>query len=242
MLEEIIDFRRFLDARTDDGKPLDISYVKAELLLVLLAGADTTGTAFQALIVYLLKHPSVYERLMTEIHVATAAGDLSSPVPQYAEVLVHLPYYKACVYETLRLCPSAPSIFPRLVSESGMMLDGKYVAEGVEVTCNPYTANRDKNIYGEDADEFKPERWLVTKQAETYKKYSFTFGYGSRVCIGKDLAMMELFKGPLEFLRRFRFDRVADKKEPAWVIKGGISYWTDVWLKIERRARVSQDA
>jgi cytochrome P450 len=54
----------FLEAHTEDGKPLDLEYIRAEVLLVLLAGADTTGTAFQALITFLLSHPESYERMM----------------------------------------------------------------------------------------------------------------------------------------------------------------------------------
>lgn len=217
-----------------------MSYIKAEILLVLLAGADTTGTTFQALIIYILKHPSVYDKLMSEIDVATAAGNLSSPIPQYAEVLAHLPYYQACVQETMRLCPAAPNIFPRLVSPGGITIDGKFVPEGIEVTCNPYFVQRDKAIYGEDAELFVPERWLDKERAKDYTKYNMAFGYGSRVCLGKDIAMMELFKGPLEFFRRYRFDAVKGKKQPEWLVKGGVSYWTDVWLNISRRPLVSE--
>ncbi|PQE08820.1 flavonoid 3, 5 -hydroxylase protein [Rutstroemia sp. NJR-2017a WRK4] len=230
----------FLDARTDEGKPLDISYIKAEILLVLLAGADTTGTAFQALIVYILSSPSTYAKMMAEIDAATKGGLLSSPVPQYAEVLAHLPYYVACVHETMRLCPSAPNIFPRLVSPGGITLAEKFVPEGIEVTCNPYLVHRDRAIYGEDADEFRPERWLEDEsKAKQYAKYNFAFGYGARVCLGKDIAMMELFKGPLEFFRRFQFeDATEGGKKPDFVVKGGVGYWTDVWLRIRKRAEV----
>ena len=189
----------FLDARTEDGEKLNIDYIKAEILLVLLAGADTTGTSFQAMMYYILGTPGVYDTMMAEIDNATCKGLLSSPVVQHSEVSDHLPYYIACMHEAMRLCPSAPNIFPRLVSEPGLDLHGKFAPPGTEITCNPWLLHRDKAMYGEDAEAFRPERWLEDeKKAKDYIKYNFTFGYGSRVCLGKDVATVELYKGPLE--------------------------------------------
>ncbi|KAJ0386979.1 hypothetical protein COL922a_003130 [Colletotrichum nupharicola] len=92
----------FIEARDEKSEPLDLEYIKAEILLVLLAGADITGTAFQAFMMHVLTHPEVYEHLMEEIDTQTRAGNLSD-IPQYAEVQAHCPYYTACVRETLRL-------------------------------------------------------------------------------------------------------------------------------------------
>lgn len=187
----------FIEARTEDGKPLDMEYIRAEVLLVLLAGADTTGTAFQALIQCLISNPESYRRLMREIDLADK-NNLLSAIPQYDEVTTHLPYYIACVKEAMRLCPSAPNIFPRYVSEPGLDLYGKFVPPGVEISCNPYLVHRDPELYGEDAEDFRPERWLDPERARVFNKYNFAFGYGSRLCLGKDIAMMELYKGPLQ--------------------------------------------
>ncbi|EDP48503.1 cytochrome P450 monooxygenase, putative [Aspergillus fumigatus A1163] len=225
----------FIEARTEDGSPLDMEYLKAEVLLVLLAGADTTGTVFQALVHFLLTHRDAYRRLMEEIDAATAQGLISDPVPQYDEIVEHLPYYVACVRETLRLNPPAPNIFPRYVSEPGMDLYGKFAPAGTEISGNPWIMQRDKKLYGEDAEEFKPERWLDAERAKRYNKYSFTFGYGARVCLGRDIAMMELYKGPLQFFRRYHVQTVTDKPKARFVIKGGVGFYRDVWVTIDRR-------
>ncbi|KFY07806.1 hypothetical protein V492_06804 [Pseudogymnoascus sp. VKM F-4246] len=225
-----------LDARDDDGKPLDVEYVKAEVLLVLLAGADTTGTAFQAMIHYITAHEDVYEKLMDELDNATRAGHLSE-YPQYAEVIEHCPYYTACVKETMRLCPSAPNIFPRMSPKGGYEIEGQFIPGEVEVTCNPWLVHRDTKVYGEDALEFKPERWLDAENAKIFDKYSMVFGYGPRSCLGKDIALMELYKAPLQFFRKFRLElQPQDGKGAEFVIKGGVGYWKDMWMQISKRA------
>ena len=54
---------------------------------------------------------------------------------------------------------------------------------------------RNKELYGEDAEEFNPERWLVSEKRNfEFEAAQFTFGVGPRVCLGKDVAIMELYK------------------------------------------------
>lgn len=172
--------------------------IKAETLLVLMAGSDTTATSVQALMVYLLTNPTYYEKVIAEITEKDAAGLLSS-IPKYDEVLEHLPYYVACLREAMRMTPAAPNIFPRSVSKGGLNLNGKIVPEGFEVTSNPWVSQRDKDLYGEDSMTFRPERWLEDpEKTKEMDKYDFTWGFGSRVCLGKNIAMMELCKAPVQ--------------------------------------------
>lgn len=55
---------------------------------------------------------------------------------------------------------------------------------------------RDKAIHGTDADAWRPERWLE-EGAEVLERFSFTFGFGGRVCLGRDIALMEIYKGAM---------------------------------------------
>ena len=119
-----------------------------------------------------------------------------------------------------------------------MDLHGLYALPGTEVTCNPWLVHRDENTYGPDACSFRPERWLESEEkAKKFNKYSMTFGYGARVCLGKDIVLMELYKAPLQYFRTFRPD--VDAKRPGrLVVKGCVGFWEDMWLSVEKRAQV----
>jgi cytochrome P450 len=80
------------------------------------------------------------------------------------------------------------------VPKGGKVIDGAFVPEGAEITSHAYTMQRDKDLYGEDAEEFRPERWQEDKKSSEYKSAQLTFGIGSRVCLGKDIANLELYK------------------------------------------------
>jgi hypothetical protein len=187
----------FLQARTSEDKPLDIDYIKSEVLLILTAGADTTGTVMQGLIHHVLTRPDVKRKLMFEIGEVEKKGLLSA-TPLYEEVTQNMPYYVACVQEVLRLWPSSPALFPRVVGKQGIMFGDKQAPPGVEVTSSAWLIQRDKEMYGADAEYFNPDRWLDPEQAKLYNKYLFSFGYGARVCLGKDIALMEIYKAPLQ--------------------------------------------
>lgn len=206
------------------------------MLFIIIAGADTTGTAFQSLLMHVLTNPSVYDKVMAEVDEATKAGHLNRDMPQFDEVVAHCPYYMACLREAMRLNPPVPAQFPRLAPEGGLNLDGRFIPEGAEVACNVWVVQHDARVYGPDVDVFRPERWLEDPaRAKEYAKYSFVFGYGARQCLGRDIAYMELYKGPLQFLRTFR-PVFVDRERPGRLAgRGDISFFEDMWMTLERR-------
>lgn len=138
--------------------------------------------------------PGVFARARAEIDDAARAGNLSTPI-LYEETRRHLPYFVACIKEGVRLNPPATNLFARIAPKGGKVVDGHLIPEGAEMTTYAYVMQRDKELYGEDADEFRPTRWLESvKRTNELEAMQFSFGMGPRICIGKDIAYMEMFK------------------------------------------------
>jgi len=182
-----------LDARMD-GKPLSPVQKRAHVTLLIQAGADTTGTGLGSTLRFLVIHPDKLTKARQQIEAADTAGKLSTPV-KYEEVRIHLPYLVACIKESLRLNPPATNLFARVTGDGGKTIDGHYIPPGTEITSNAFIVQRDQELYAPDPDSFRPERWLEsTEKANELDAASFVFGVGSRVCLGKDIAIMELYK------------------------------------------------
>lgn len=134
------------------------------------------------------------EQARKEISAADAAGKLSTPV-KFEEVRSQLPYFVACIKESLRLNPPATNLFARVAGKAGKKIGNVFVPPGTEITSYAYVVQRDPDLYGPDPDTFRPERWLESSEKTNEMDVSsFVFGMGSRVCLGKDIAIMELYK------------------------------------------------
>jgi cytochrome P450 len=170
--------------------------------LLIQAGADTTGTALGSTLRFMLLDEKIFRRAHEEIHAADQAGHLTTPV-QFEETRQRLPFFVACIKESLRLNPPATNLFARIAPAGGKVIDGHFVPAGTEITSQSYVVQRNKELYGEDAELFRPERWLESeKRSFELEAAQFTFGMGPRVCLGKDIAIMELYKLLPEVSRR----------------------------------------
>ena len=104
------------------------------------------------------------------------------------EEVDRLVYLKAALSETLRLYPSVPEDSKHVINDD-VLPTGTFVPAGSSVTYSIYSIGRMKFIWGEDCLEFKPERWLDTNE----NAYKFVaFNAGPRICLGKDLAYLQM--------------------------------------------------
>lgn len=91
------------------------------------------------------------------------------------------------------------------------MISGRFFPSGSIVGANAWVIHRNTTIFGPDAAEFNPDRWLDSKAAAHMERYMLAFGGGSRTCIGRNFAMAAMSKLVPEFLRLFEI-RLADAK------------------------------
>ncbi len=177
-----------------------------------------------AIFYFLLKHPEALSRLTSEILAANFTPDC--PV-SYKEAL-RLPYLHAVVREAMRLHPAVGMPLERQVPASGLRLpDGSVVPPGATVGMNPYLVNRTAP-FGGHADHFKPERWLrdgdepeteFRARTAAMNDADLTFGAGSRICGGRHIANVEMYKVVATLLTRYEMELVDPEKE--WVVKNG---------------------
>ena len=176
--------------------------VSTECLMLMVAALDSTAGLICPLINNVIQNPLVYQSLMAEIEESEKFTAFSRPVATYDETC-RMPYFMACIQETIRFSPSIPVILPRLAIKDGFFLHDIWIPEGTEIGANPYVINRDRSIFGEDSHLFRPERWLQgAEKVKEMEKNIFTFGYGVRQCLGSRFARLEVQKlglqvGPL---------------------------------------------
>lgn len=184
-----------------DGRVLTMAVSMA------VAGFETTAISLAAVFYYLLKNRRCYEKLMTELDDAVTSGAVenrTSGLVSWAESQ-RLPYLDACIMEAFRLHPAIGLPLERVVPAGGAEICGELIPGGTIVGCSAWIVHRRPEIFGEDVDSFRPERWIVagTEGRRVMEGTMFHFGMGARACIGKHISLLELYKTVPSFLRRF---------------------------------------
>ncbi|TKW50967.1 Pisatin demethylase [Colletotrichum tanaceti] len=173
----------------------------------IFAGSDSTASTMQSLFWHVLSSPQVHARLVQEISAAVASGALPPAGNISWKEAQELSYFQACLKEAMRVRPAVGLNITRVVPPEGAELDGHFFPGGTQVAVNGWVLHRDRRIFGLDADEFRPERWLAdAEEAKRMERYMFQFGGGSHVCIGRNLALLEINKVVPRLFRDFRFE------------------------------------
>ena len=108
-----------------------------------------------------------------------------------------MPYLQAIIKEGLRLWSPVTDLMFKKVPAGGDTYNGKFFPESTNIGYSAFGAYRSKSFWGEDANEFNPERWFGNEPERLKameETVSLIFGFGKYGCMGKGLAMMELNK------------------------------------------------
>ncbi|KAJ4839913.1 hypothetical protein Tsubulata_026606 [Turnera subulata] len=217
----------------------DEDFVTDIVISFIVAGRDTTSAALTWFFWLLSKNPQVEEEIFEEI-----AEKSETPVFEEVKDMV---YTHASLCESMRLYPPVP-VDGKYATRDDVLPDGTRVRKGDRVSYHPYAMGRLEMLWGSDWADFKPERWLDGRSPDGVeeKKWSFVgkdpytypvFQAGPRVCLGKDMAFLQMKRVVLGVLRRFRVvPAMVDGVEPEFVsyltakMKGGFP------VRIEERA------
>ncbi len=161
-----------------------------------------------ALMYWVLKTPGVVAKLQTELDQAILAG---TTVPDFMQVR-DLTYLDAVIKETMRIHSTSSLGLPRIVPDGpGVQILGHHFPAGSILSVPAYTIHHSKDIWGPDADEFRPERWETI--TERQKNAFIPFSYGPRSCVGRNVAEMEMALITATVFRRYEFELYQDVLE-----------------------------
>lgn len=198
-------------SRLMSKKISDETFLIDAAIAIVLGGVDTMVSAFTWLFWIIAQHPDVETKILAEIQ------DYDNGK------IKDLVYTHATIAESMRLNPPVP-LEGKQAREDDVWPDGTRVQKGMGVICHTYAVGRSAELWGDDWAKFRPERWLKKEEGE--ERWTFVpkdaFNYpifqaGPRICLGKDIAFMQLKWVAAAVLRRFHVVAVAGGGQPLCV-------------------------
>ncbi|KAJ7579319.1 fatty acid hydroxylase [Mycena floridula] len=182
----------------ETGQGLSDDNISKNLLTFLIAGHETSSGMLSFIIYFLLRNPESLRKLRIEVDTVVGARPLRT------EDLSKLPYLTAVMRETMRLCPPAPARTTAAIEDTTIG-GGKYALKaGATIVVQNYIAQRDPKVWGEDAEEFRPERMMDGKFEALPPNAWQPFGFGSlRSCIGRPFAWQEVILVIVSIMQKF---------------------------------------
>ncbi|OCL11142.1 putative cytochrome P450 [Glonium stellatum] len=216
------DFLTNLVGKLENGE-IEREEMNAHVSTLVIAGGETVATFLAATTFYLLKSIACYGRLREEIRNRFASyGEINAASAQ------QLPYLQAVISEGLRIYPPGSQGFPRV--SPGVFVDGRWVPKGAEIYTSAWTVTHDERNF-QSPMTFKPERWL-DPNSKDIKEASQPFSLGTRGCLGRNFAYMEINLILAKMLWKYNLELLNPDMD--WE---GKSYVHVMWWKPEVKVR-----
>ncbi|XP_055970220.1 cytochrome P450 2U1 [Sorex fumeus] len=202
--------------RQGDPSSFDEDYLFYIIGDLFFAGTDTTANSLLWCLLYVALHPDVQEKVHEEIERVIGRARAPSLTDK-----AQMPYTEATIMEVQRLTVVVPLAIPHMTSED-TVFQGYAIPRGTLVLPNLWSIHRDPAVW-ERPNDFYPARFL-DEHGQLVKKETFIpFGIGKRVCMGEQLAKMELFLMFVSLLQSFTFSLPKDSPKPNLAGKYGLT-------------------
>lgn len=218
----------FMKDAAKKNEPIDDAFMRDMVLNFLIAGRDTTAQATTWCIYLICQHQEVEEKILEEANAICGDAD-----PTFEQVK-RMKYVQAVINEGLRLYPSVP-LNDKLVKHDDTLPDGTFLPKGTVVRYNSYGMGRNEDIWGADAADFRPQRWL--EMEEVPSSYAWpAFHGGPRECLGKRLAQLEMKAILVRIIRAVKLQLAVPPSEIRYDAQLTIGCATDLPCTVEVRA------
>ncbi|ROW09024.1 hypothetical protein VMCG_02856 [Cytospora schulzeri] len=203
---------RYLEQNPDR---MEASEVQTGALNAVAAGSDTVACGLQAFVYHMIRRPDLWERVRHEIDGAGLSDPGTRKVVPYAESQ-RLLVLQACIKEALRVfCPASMGL-SRVAGKGGVTIGDRTFPEGTTLSVSIWVIHHSKEIWGPDASEFRPERWLEGDKSSANEKFYVPFGLGFMSCPGQNIARIELSKICATIVRDYDIRQVNPGQEWQW--------------------------
>jgi len=214
---------RFILASEEDPEMMNDRYLRDIVLNFLIAGKDTTANTLTWFFYMLCKNPVVQDKVALEINESLEWAKEDNSTENFTarlneSAIEKMHYLHGAITETLRLYP-AVAVDGKMADEDDTLPNGYRVVKGDGVNYMIYAMGRMTYLWGKDAEEFKPERWLVNGVFQQESPYKFAaFNAGPRICLGKEFAYRQMKIMAATLLHFFRFKLEDESKEPTYKV------------------------
>ncbi|XP_015888806.3 cytochrome P450 704C1 [Ziziphus jujuba] len=208
---------RFLMESQKDPEKMNDQYLRDVILNFMIAGKDTSANTLSWFFYMLCKNPLIQEKVAQEVRDVFCGevdeNNIDCFIANMSDAnLEKMHYLHAALTETLRLYPAVP-VDGRCADVDDILPDGFKVKRGDGVYYMAYAMGRMPHIWGEDAEVFRPERWLNDGVFKPESPFKFiAFHAGPRICLGKDFAYRQMKIVSTALLHFFRF-KLADESK-----------------------------
>ncbi|XP_071732678.1 cytochrome P450 704C1-like [Rutidosis leptorrhynchoides] len=211
---------RFLTESETNPTKLSDQYLRDITLSFIIAGKDTSANTLTWFFYMLCKKTFIQEKVALEVKEAIGAEDIRSidafSLKLTETALDKMHYLHAALTETLRLYPPV-ALDGKCSEKYDILPDGFKIKKGDGVSYMPYPMGRMAYIWGEDAEEFRPERWLHNGVFKPESSFKFTaFQGGPRICLGKEFAYRQMKIMAAFLVYFFKFKLVDESKEATY--------------------------